>query len=571
MGILYRTIILTSLAFLLGMLRADGQCPDLEEVVHTQIYDCDDMAFVCIPVKLEDILSDKFTISVDDQPYDNGYMGCDFDSTIVYSYFTLLGQGEAGPYLLESWSINDQEFSGEFQDLDELLIMMNTWDPQGDWNLTPETQSIFGGNLSQTYSDIVIEQLQLPGTYATLGLNYGQFALGTVLAFPEGVNILELTDGEQCNEIMEVYVACTPTEYLEETVYAGLSGELCLDDSQLLGENPTVQICSSTNDEVIEFLINPTNQCITYIAHTPGVETGCFVICDDLGICDSTYLTVTSLVPPEGEIIINTIVVGQTLTECLSAEDLQGNDFTISNDCPSLSNGNIDFGFESGSLCVQYTGMSVGVDTACILICDNTGMCDSTMFYISAIAPSVELPVALDDTISMMQNETGSIPVLDNDTIDYLATLTVLTEPTNGGAYVMMDNQIAYEPDEDFCGTDVFSYMLCNLAGCDTATVEINITCEDLRVYNGFSPNGDGVNDRFRIGGIESYPNCSVKVYNVWGNLVYENVQGEGYKYNSGWDGTWNGKELIDGNYFYMIELNDEAKQSFSGYVLLHR
>ncbi len=563
-------IILLSIFLFMARVVSAQDCPALEDAVYYQVQDCNDKANVCINVNLEDILLGNLTISVNDEPYEGNYYGCNLDSTILYSYSTLLGEGDLGPYLLESWYVNGTLFTAQFQDIPELLSLMNTWDPIGNWVKAPNETRITGGDLSQEYSDIHIEQLQVPGTYATLGLNYGTDALGTILQLPVGVHIVEVTDNMACNAGTDIYVACTPNEYLEETIISGLSGEICLDDSQLLGTEFTSSLCGVGDISVVEFVVNGDNNCVSYIAHIPGVETACFIICDELGICDTTYLTVNSLEPPNN-IIIETVLLGQTMTECLDTDGLSGTTFEITNQCPEFSGENVDFSFEDGSVCVDYTGLSVGVDTACIFICDDLGDCDSMMFYISTINPDIDSPIANPDNATTGENATVNIPVLDNDSVEFVSTIIVLGEAENGNAYVTMDNQIAYEPNEAFCGTDNFSYIVCNIAECDTASVEVLVLCEDIKIFTGFSPNGDGVNDMFRISGIEAFPNCSVSIYNIWGNMVYQNEKETGYQNEAGWDGTWNGKQLVDGNYFYMIELNDDAKQTFSGYVLLHR
>lgn len=548
-------------------------CPELEESAFLQVQDCSATASICLPVALEDVLASELTVSVNGTAYDDTYLGCDFDSIIVYSYFTLLGEGEAGPYHLDSWMINDESFSGEFPNIDALVDSMNLWDPTGLWTQDEDNPNILGGNLDNTYSDMVIEQLQLPGTYATLGLNYGQYALGTILNFPVGQHEVIITSiSLDCADTIDITVACTPTEYIEETVYLGLSGTICLDDSDLIGTLESMTSCSENDPQgFVDFYPNTDTQCITYNGMTGGSESTCYVICDDLGICDTTYITINVVLPPEGEVVVETILVGEMGVECLSSEDLSGSTFTMINDCPEQSGQNVQFGFEDGSLCVEYTGLTIGMDTACIVICDELGGCDTTTFYIAVIDPIINDPLAVDDSDSTAQNETIIINITENDTVDFISSVAILTEASNGSTFITMDDQISYEPNEDFCGRDVFEYIICNATGCDTATVDILVICDEVRVYNGFSPNDDGVNDMFRIGGIESFPNCEVKVFNSWGNLVYQNEKGEGYDNNNGWDGTWNGKHLPDGNYFYLIDLKDGESKAMSGYVLIHR
>ena len=80
-------------------------------------------------------------------------------------------------------------------------------------------------------------------------------------------------------------------------------------------------------------------------------------------------------------------------------------------------------------------------------------------------------------------------------------------------------------------------------------------------IYNGFSPNGDGVNDTFKIDGLEAYESHKLMVFNRWGNKVMESEN-----YNNDWDGWWDEKRLPFGTYFYVLELNN-GETWMSGYL----
>jgi gliding motility-associated-like protein len=93
----------------------------------------------------------------------------------------------------------------------------------------------------------------------------------------------------------------------------------------------------------------------------------------------------------------------------------------------------------------------------------------------------------------------------------------------------------------------------------------------DIVPEKGFSPNGDANNDFWKIRGIDSYPNNTVKVFNRWGNLVFETAE---YNNNTNaWKGEANGKLLLgqsdvpDGTYFFMIKVED--RKPISGYVIV--
>jgi gliding motility-associated-like protein len=94
-------------------------------------------------------------------------------------------------------------------------------------------------------------------------------------------------------------------------------------------------------------------------------------------------------------------------------------------------------------------------------------------------------------------------------------------------------------------------------------TVDINADC-DVVVYNGFTPNGDGINDFWIIDNIERYPNNKVYVFNRWGNKLFNTVN-----YNNvdnKWDGKVNGQAVSAGTYFYIL-VDDTEKLLKKGWI----
>ena len=71
--------------------------------------------------------------------------------------------------------------------------------------------------------------------------------------------------------------------------------------------------------------------------------------------------------------------------------------------------------------------------------------------------------------------------------------------------------------------------------------------------YEAITPNNDNINDTWTPRDIYEYENSLVQVYNRWGGLVFESKGGVDY---ISWDGTNNGKELVVGTYYYIIDLN---------------
>ena len=187
-------------------------------------------------------------------------------------------------------------------------------------------------------------------------------------------------------------------------------------------------------------------------------------------------------------------------------------------------------------------------------------------------------PIAVDDRTTTPLNTPIVVNVLANDTLNGATTPNVVANPANGTVIVNLDGSIEYRPNTGFTGTDTFVYELCNPQGnCDSATVTIEVV-NTIIPYNGMSVDGDGKNDHFHIGGIESYPNNVVRIYNRWGVKVFET---EGYdNVTRMFKGISNGRvtvnapeKLPQGTYYYVIEYYDHNnnKESKVGWLYIKK
>lgn len=89
----------------------------------------------------------------------------------------------------------------------------------------------------------------------------------------------------------------------------------------------------------------------------------------------------------------------------------------------------------------------------------------------------------------------------------------------------------------------------------------IYASSQNLTIPSAFTPNGDGINDLWDIKGLFYYPTCKVEIFNRYGQAIYQSTG-----YNKPWDGTFNGKPLPLGTYYYMIIIDKNSKP-LSGYV----
>lgn len=80
-------------------------------------------------------------------------------------------------------------------------------------------------------------------------------------------------------------------------------------------------------------------------------------------------------------------------------------------------------------------------------------------------------------------------------------------------------------------------------------------------IPNTFSPNGDGIHDKWEIQYLESYPGSSIDIYNRYGQLVFHSIG-----YSNAWDGTFKGQPLPAGSYYYIIDPKN-GRKAMSGFV----
>jgi gliding motility-associated-like protein len=103
----------------------------------------------------------------------------------------------------------------------------------------------------------------------------------------------------------------------------------------------------------------------------------------------------------------------------------------------------------------------------------------------------------------------------------------------------------------------------------DSLTVEV---LPPLSFVNTFSPNSDGINDRWVIIGIEKYPQAEVLIYSSWGQKIFEATN---YTSLTAWDGEFNGKPSPVGTYYYILNLNvnvgEEKDRILKGFINLIR
>jgi gliding motility-associated-like protein len=162
-----------------------------------------------------------------------------------------------------------------------------------------------------------------------------------------------------------------------------------------------------------------------------------------------------------------------------------------------------------------------------------------------------------------IQNLTDDLPAPSLSDIQICTpgeTLLLVNNPALGGVYRLYDQANSAAPIAEATGGRFklnipgnTSYYISQVNGsCESTRIKLNVTVglSTMNIANTFTPNGDGHNDYWKIDGVENSPQATVQVFNRNGQKLFESKG-----YTQPFNGTYNGKALPAGTYFYIINL----------------
>ena len=193
---------------------------------------------------------------------------------------------------------------------------------------------------------------------------------------------------------------------------------------------------------------------------------------------------------------------------------------------------------------------------------DDRGCFKDTGFVTVRVYPIPTVEAGVDKTINVGQS-VELVPAISPD------VTTVLWTPTTS---IMRSNypSVTVKPNE----TTDYTVEVRNPGGCKTKDhVTVFVVCNGANVFipNTFSPNGDGANDIFYPRGTGLFRIKTMRIFNRWGEVVYEKSNFMPNDASAGWDGTHQGQKLTPDVYVYTIEIicDNSGTLSFKGNVTL--
>ena len=400
--------------------------------------------------------------------------------------------------------------------------------------------------------------------------------------------------------IRDTTTACTGKTFCIDSIYQGPGYTLHFAGFCDSPSHGTAVLSTDTTTGVYGTL------CFTYQAGTipghpdscyVGNDTFCVVICNT-GIdtvCTTTHVIITILPKPAVDSIWANTDVSYTCDRADTIHVLSNDGFLPKPGDPQTgtaisvikvgaaaglapAGGTVVIGAGDSTVIYVPNPTFAGVDTFKYVIAKNGSLAlyDTAMVIVYVCQPPHPIAVYDCSDTTTYVNVPVIISELTNDTLFPAndTTVTVIIKPEHGTAVVNANLTITFTPDSGFYGHDSMVYEVCETVGsstaCSRATICLNVIDTAARCFfpNGFSPNGDGINDVFAFPCNSNYPNATMVIFNRWGDVVWETANG----YHNDWNGTnQQGTPVPDGTYYFIYKYNDGSGKSEARFVVVHR
>jgi len=145
------------------------------------------------------------------------------------------------------------------------------------------------------------------------------------------------------------------------------------------------------------------------------------------------------------------------------------------------------------------------------------------------------------------------------------ATITVTVNPIGTGNLIYSLDGGAWQNSNVFTGVEAGSHEVTveDIEGCTNLTQTIEVI--DYPKY--FTPNGDGIHDKWKIVGLQAKHNAKIYIFDRYGKLIKQiDPLGEG------WDGKYNGQDIPSTDYWFTIDFTENNQQKqFKAHFSLKR
>jgi gliding motility-associated-like protein len=315
--------------------------------------------------------------------------------------------------------------------------------------------------------------------------------------------------GEYWVNVTNNYINCSNSDTIEVNLYSLPNFSLGNDTSFCI--NDSLKIEMAYQNAVFLWNTNSTESAIF------ATETGQYwlQITDSLGCANTDTIVLSNYLLPEVYLGNDTVICPDTE---IGLNVFRENATYLWNDSTTNSFINI-------SLPGQYF-----VNLIDSLKCKNSDTIN--------IVPEFNLEFELGNDTVLCENEVLTLSASLNE------ALFLWNDDTTDSIYIVRN--------EGF-----YRLKATNICGSATDSIYVDyVYCGEIYIPNIITPNGDNINDYFKIKGIDE-ESWILEIYNRWGTLIFE---------SNNYQNDWNGENHSDGVYYYIL-YNQQYNLTYKGFV----
>ena len=345
-------------------------------------------------------------------------------------------------------------------------------------------------------------------------------------------------DGEVFSVTATNASGCSHTLETTVTIYPIPSISLAATDPASCTGTDGIIVVNGTGAGTLSWAGTAVNVSLPYTLNNVAGGTYSFSFASLLGGCVSNTVTATLTVPPTP--VLND-VPDASVCDTYTLQVITG------------VNLGSDASFWTGS---SATGTQLAAgqtisSTQTIYLYTSANNCSDEQSFIVNVTPTPSAPSVGPDLTYCSTWELAPLTAAGTGGVFSWFSDLELTSLIGTGENVMPITNI---------GTSTY-YVIEQINGCTSPISSYDITIEtcDIILPTAFTPDGDNANDNWVIVNLDVvYPNNTVTVFNRWGSKLYESKKGD-YA-NSAWDGTFEGKMMPVGTYYYIIDSGTDAE-----------
>ncbi|AFY64935.1 tandem-95 repeat protein [Geitlerinema sp. PCC 7407] len=295
-------------------------------------------------------------------------------------------------------------------------------------------------------------------------------------------------------------------------------------DAASTSENTSILVNVLANDSDVDGSINPATVVVSgaptkgttqispvtgQVIYTPtgganGIDSFTYVVRDNAGLTSNTatvFITISDVnSPPLAVNDLRSVNEDTALSINVVANDTD-TDGTVNPTSVAIAsqpgNGTAFYDGFSGQVVYRPRSNFFGIDSFTYTVTDDDGAVSAPGVVFVTVNSVNDLPIAVNDSVSTLEDRIATISVLANDTdIDgnlNEASVTVTTGPSQGSATINGFGEVVYTPNSNFAGIDSFTYTVRDNAGSTSNAATVFITVGEV------NDPPIATNDRFTI------------------------------------------------------------------------